>query len=62
MLVLSRKTNEKIMIGDDIVITVAEIRGTSVRLGIDAPKHVPIARDELLDRGLWRDRRNGSAS
>jgi carbon storage regulator len=62
MLILSRKVNEQIIIGDDIVLTVVEIRGTSVRIGTDAPKDVSIVRDELLDRGPWQDRRNGSAS
>jgi len=47
MLVLSRKTNERIMIGDDIVVTVVRVAGDVVRVGIEAPKSVPIAREEL---------------
>ncbi|NLS96146.1 MAG: carbon storage regulator CsrA [Planctomycetaceae bacterium] len=49
MLVLSRKTNETIVIRDDIVITVVEIRGDKVRLGIDAPKDVPVHRREVYE-------------
>ncbi|MDR1231109.1 MAG: carbon storage regulator CsrA [Spirochaetaceae bacterium] len=49
MLILSRKTNEKIMIGDDISITVIEIRGDQIRVGVDAPKHVKVYRQEVFD-------------
>jgi carbon storage regulator len=49
MLILSRKKNESIVINDDITITVVEIRGDKVRLGIDAPKEVPVRRKELHD-------------
>ncbi len=47
MLVLSRHRDESIIIGDDIVITVVEVRGDKVRLGIQAPKEVPIHRSEI---------------
>lgn len=47
MLVLSRKINERIMIGDDIVLMVVDIRGDKIRLGIDAPKEIPIHRGEV---------------
>ena len=47
MLVLSRKKNERIVIGENIVITVVEIRGDRVRLGIEAPQEVPIHRSEV---------------
>ena len=47
MLVLSRKLNESIVIDDDIVITVVEIRGDKVRLGIQAPREVPVHRSEV---------------
>jgi carbon storage regulator len=49
MLVLSRKVNETIVINDNIVITVVDIRGDKVRLGIDAPKDVPVHRQEVYD-------------
>ena len=47
MLVLSRKKNESIVINNDIVITVVEIRGDKIRLGIVAPKDVPVHREEV---------------
>ena len=49
MLILSRHKDEKLMIGDDITITVIEIRGDKVRLGIDAPSHIPVHRQEVYD-------------
>jgi carbon storage regulator len=49
MLVLSRKRDERIVIGDNIVITVVEVRGDKVRLGIEAPTDVPVHRQEVLD-------------
>jgi carbon storage regulator len=49
MLVLSRKVNETIVINDNIVITVVDIRGDKVRLGIEAPKDVPVHRQEVYD-------------
>lgn len=49
MLVLSRKRDESIMIGDDIVITVVEIRGDKVRLGVEAPTDVSVHRQEVYD-------------
>jgi carbon storage regulator len=49
MLVLSRKRDERIVIGENIVITVVEVRGDKVRLGIEAPTEVPVHRQEVLD-------------
>jgi carbon storage regulator len=49
MLVLSRHRDESIMIGDDIVVTVVDIRGDKVRLGIQAPTHVPVHRQEIYE-------------
>lgn len=49
MLVLSRHRDESIMIGDDVVITIVDIRGDKVRLGIDAPQHIPVHRQEVYD-------------
>ncbi len=49
MLVLSRRKNESIVISDNITVTVVEIRGDKVRLGIVAPKEVPVHRQEVFD-------------
>jgi carbon storage regulator len=58
MLVLSRKKNESIVINNDITIVVVEIRGDKVRLGVEAPKEVPVHRREVYDA----IRRNDSAA
>ena len=47
MLVLSRNTSERIMIGDDIILTIVSVRGDKVRVGIDAPQGVPVHREEI---------------
>ncbi|HHT89256.1 MAG TPA: carbon storage regulator CsrA [Clostridiales bacterium] len=47
MLALSRKVNESIMIGNDIEITILEIKGDQIKIGINAPKSIPIYRKEL---------------
>ena len=49
MLVLSRKKDESIVINDDISIVVLEIKGDKVRLGIEAPKEIPVHRREIYD-------------
>ena len=48
MLVLSRRRNEKIVIGDDITITVLEVRGDQIQLGIQAPRSIPVHRWEVF--------------
>jgi carbon storage regulator len=48
MLVLSRRVGESIVIGDDVTVTVLEVRGEVVRIGIDAPRSVAVHREELL--------------
>lgn len=58
MLVLTRKTNQVIQIGDNITITVVEIRGDKVRLGIQAPRGVPVDRIEIAI-AKERSRANG---
>jgi carbon storage regulator len=60
MLVLSRQRDESIIIGDDIVLTVVDIRGDKVRLGITAPKDVPVHRQEVYD-AIRRASEEGSA-
>jgi carbon storage regulator len=58
MLVLSRKKNESIVINNDITVTVVEIRGDKVRLGIVAPKEVPVHRQEVYDAIHGREGEN----
>lgn len=50
MLIISRKPGEKITIGDDTVITLVEIKENQVRLGIEAPRHISVHRQEVYDR------------
>lgn len=56
MLVLSRHRDESIIIGDDIIITVVDVRGDKVRLGIDAPTDIPVHRQEVYE-AIQRERR-----
>ena len=49
MLILSRKVNEKIMIGDDISVSIVEIKGDQIRLGVVAPRNVKVYRQEIYD-------------
>ena len=58
MLILTRKTNESIRIGDQISVTVLDTRGSQVRLGIDAPKEIEVHREEIYQR--IRDESRGS--
>jgi len=51
MLVLSRKQNERIRVGDSVVVTVVRVSGDKVRIGIEAPPEVRVLRDELEDEG-----------
>jgi len=50
VLVLTRRVNERIVIGDGIVVTVLDVRGDQVRIGIDAPRDVKVFREEVLGR------------
>jgi carbon storage regulator len=54
MLVLSRKKNEEIVIGNQITITVVQVHGNRVRLGIKAPREIQVLRHELAATGLSR--------
>jgi carbon storage regulator len=47
MLILTRKANESITIGHNITVSVVEIKGTQIKLGIEAPKHIPVNRTEI---------------
>jgi carbon storage regulator len=61
MLVLSRQRDESIMIGDDVEITIVDVRGDKVRLGITAPKHIPVHRREIYD-AIQREKAEGKVS
>lgn len=50
MLILSRETGEKLMIGDDVELTILGIKGNQVRVGVSAPKDVPVHREEVYLR------------
>ena len=57
MLIITRRPGEKVMLGDDVVVEVIEVSGSSVRIGIDAPKSVPVYREEI-----WRAVRDENAA
>ena len=59
MLVLSRHRDESIMIGDDVVVTIVDIRGDKVRLGIDAPQTIPVHRQEVYE-AIQRENRKAA--
>jgi carbon storage regulator len=58
MLVLTRKIDESVIIGNDIVIQILDIRGGQIRLGITAPKEISVHRQEIYDR-IQREKANG---
>jgi carbon storage regulator len=53
MLVLGRKTGERVFVGDDVEVVVVEVRGNRVKLGFRAPDYLPIQRGELHEREHW---------
>ena len=61
MLVLSRQRDESIMIGDEVEITIVDVRGDKVRLGITAPKRIPVHRREIYD-AIQREKAAAEAS
>jgi carbon storage regulator len=62
MLIITRKPGEKIMLGDEIVVHVMEIVGNSVRVGIEAPRSVPVYREEIWDAVREENRAAADAS
>lgn len=61
MLVLTRKVGERLRIGEDIVVEILRMKGNQVRIGIDAPREVPIVRDELPPHESGEQRENPNA-
>jgi carbon storage regulator len=60
MLILTRRLNESLMIGDEVKITVLGVKGSQVRLGIEAPRDVSVHREEIFERILAEKNPNGS--
>ncbi len=60
MLILTRRVGETVMIGDDVTITVLGVKGNQVRIGINAPKHVAVHREEIYER-IKREQRAADA-
>lgn len=58
MLILTRKVGETLMIGDEIEVTILSLKGNQVRIGVNAPKDVPVHREEIYDR-IKRERQGG---
>lgn len=61
MLVLTRKTNQSIMIGDDIEITVLSVSGDKVRIGIEAPRDISVFRREVIDNAESEPSEDGTS-
>lgn len=61
MLILTRRTGETVMIGHEMKLTVLGVKGNQVRIGIDAPKDVPVHREEIYER-IKRERSGGDAN
>jgi carbon storage regulator len=60
MLIVTRRPGERVMVGDQVVITVIEVKGSSVRIGIDAPRAVPVYREEIyaaMQQGRGEEKR-----
>ena len=61
MLVLSRQRDESVMIGEDVVVTIVDVRGDRVRLGIEAPREIPVHRREVYE-AIHRENQRAAAT
>ena len=61
MLILTRRTGETVMIGNEVTLTVLGVKGNQVRIGINAPKNVPVHREEIYER-IKRELSGGEAN
>jgi carbon storage regulator len=55
MLILTRRVNESLMVGDDVTVTVLSVSGNQVRIGVKAPRHVPVHREEIFEKIKFKD-------
>lgn len=62
MLVLTRKPGERLVIGDNIVVTVVDVKGDNIRIGIDAPREVKVYRGEIYDAIVAENRQAAAAT
>ena len=58
MLILTRRVGETVMVGDDVTVTVLGVKGNQVRIGVNAPKHVSVHREEIYQR-IKREQETG---
>ncbi len=61
MLILTRRTGEKLVIGDNVVVTVLGVKGNQIRIGIDAPREVQVHREEIYQR-ILKERADANAT
>ena len=60
MLILTRRVGETVMVGDDVTVTVLGVKGNQVRIGVNAPKHVSVHREEIYQR-IKREQETGES-